>query len=145
VASVNRLCRETAKVPGRPSLYNEALTEEICERLACGESLRRICGDEGMPDKATVIRWLAKHGTFRARYAHAREVQAHIWVDEIIDLARVEPSRNPVTGAYDPAAAKHLRNQVGTLRWLAMKLRPKRFGVPVAEVDGDWRRCEGEI
>jgi hypothetical protein len=81
-----------------------------------------------MPDKATVIRWLAKNGAFRASYARARELQAHIWADEIIDLAKAEPPRNPVTGRYDPVAAKHLRNQVGTLRWLAMKLRPKRFG-----------------
>lgn len=136
MVDVNRPSRGTPR-PGRPSTYAESLVDEICERIACGESLRRICADEGMPDKTTVIRWLAKNAAFRAAYDRARQVQIDVWADEIYDLARSEPPRDPVTGRYDPAAARHLRNQVGTLRWLATKLRPKRFPGTVTEVSRD--------
>ncbi len=55
---------------GRPSLYTEALAAKICRRLAEGETLRAICRDTAMPDKATVLRWLAdkKRADFRDQY-----------------------------------------------------------------------------
>ena len=128
MTSMIKLNSEIPRAPGRPSTFTQQLADGICERLACGESLRRICADEGMPDKATVIRWLAKHDTFRASYSHARMVQADGWADEILDLARADPPRSPVTGRCDPVAARHIRNRVGTLRWMLEKLIPKKFG-----------------
>src|SRR5690606_13080781 len=77
----------TKKTAGRPSDYSEALVDTICERIANGESLRTICVDEGMPDKSTVFRWLAKHEEFATKYARAREVQAEALADEMIDIA----------------------------------------------------------
>ena len=41
---------------GRPSRYSDETTAEICRRLAEGESLRKVCADKTMPDKATVLR-----------------------------------------------------------------------------------------
>ncbi len=38
---------------GRPSLYTEALAADICRRLAEGETLRSVCRDKAMPDKAS--------------------------------------------------------------------------------------------
>ncbi len=60
------------KKTGRPSLYTEALAARICKRLADGEPLRSICRDKAMPDKATVLRWLADKAKidFRDQYAH---------------------------------------------------------------------------
>ncbi len=52
------------KKTGRPSLYTEPLAAKICLRLAEGETLRSICRDGAMPDKATVLRWLADEGRF---------------------------------------------------------------------------------
>ena len=124
MAKVETPSHASARQPGRPSIYSEALADEICERLACGESLRRICGDSHMPDKATVIRWLAKNAAFHEAYSSAREIQKHVWFDEMVDLSRSEPARDPVTGGYDPAAVRHIRNQVGTLQWIMQKLNP---------------------
>jgi hypothetical protein len=39
----------------------------------------------------TVVGWLAKHAAFAASYRHARQVQADVWADEIVDLAKSEP------------------------------------------------------
>jgi hypothetical protein len=38
---------------GRPSDYCAEIPMTICDRLTAGESLRAICADAGMPDKAT--------------------------------------------------------------------------------------------
>jgi hypothetical protein len=62
----------------RPTLFNEALAHDICERIADGESLRSICEGDEYPDRRTVNRWLAdpEHTEFRRQYALAREASA---------------------------------------------------------------------
>ncbi len=74
---------------GRPSLYTEALAADICRRLAEGETLRSVCRDKAMPDKATVLRWLGDKTKvdFRDQYAHARDMQADALFDEALEIA----------------------------------------------------------
>ncbi len=61
---------------GRPSTYSQEIADEVCRRLAGGESLRAICRDEGIPDESTVRLWaLDDRDGFAAQYARAREVQ----------------------------------------------------------------------
>jgi len=112
---------------GRPSSYGTELADEICERLACGESLRTICADDGMPHRTTVIRWLARYESFCERYELARQIQADVWRDAIYDLANAEPPRDD-TGRIDRRAMQHRRNQIGTLQWLAVKHNPRVRG-----------------
>ncbi len=85
---------------GRPSLYTEALAAKICARLAEGETLRAICRDKAMPDKATVLRWLADKAKidFRDQYVRAREMQADALFDEA--LVRAIGSRIRTEGSY---------------------------------------------
>lgn len=116
------------KKAGRPSDYSPALVETICDRIATGESLRRICTDEDMPHHITVIRWLGKHDDFASRYAHARDIQAQTFVDKMLDVAESAPERNPITGALDAASVAHIRNKIATMQWLAAKLAPKKYG-----------------
>jgi hypothetical protein len=54
---------------GRRSDYSAEIADTICDRLAGGESLRAICADAGMPDRATVSRWLARYEEFRDLYS----------------------------------------------------------------------------
>lgn len=129
MSSPKRSIHKNEKIgPGRPSIYSIELADLICERLACGQSLRSICEDEKMPDRVTVIRWIAKDDNFATKYARAREIQAHVWVDEMYETAKSDPERNPITGAIDSASVTHIRNQVATMQWLAAKLNPKRYG-----------------
>jgi hypothetical protein len=104
------------------------MVDEILHRLSCGESMRHICADSHLPDRSTAIRWLTKDDEFAAKYARAREIQAHVWVDEMFDLAQTQPEINPQSGAIDSASVSHIRNQVATMQWLAAKLNPKRYG-----------------
>ena len=83
---------------GRPSNYNSKVAWAICDRLVEGESLGRICSDTGMPGKATVFRWIARHKEFRDRYINARDFQAEGLCDEMIEIAR-DTSGDNLAGA----------------------------------------------
>ena len=49
MARVTRPSKENApKSAGRPTKYNAKIADEICERLALGQSLREICRDPKM-------------------------------------------------------------------------------------------------
>jgi hypothetical protein len=69
------------------AVYSAQVARTICDRLVEGESLRAICSDAGMPGRATVFRWIARHKEFRDWYALAREFQAQDLTDEILEIA----------------------------------------------------------
>lgn len=75
----------------RRTSFTKKVGDEICLRLAQGESLREICVDERMPDKSTVLRWILSdnklYKDFREKYARAREIQLELNEDEILDIA----------------------------------------------------------
>lgn len=73
----------------RPSKYTKKLGDKICQRIACGESLRSICRDDGMPVLSTVLLWVVdgKHDQFSEQYALARKVQAETLADELFDIS----------------------------------------------------------
>ena len=119
---------------GRPSLYTEALAAEICRRLAEGETLRSVCRDKVMPDKATVLRWLAdkKKADFRDQYAYAREMQADALFDEALVIAD-NASGDWMEGedgkkTLDHENIQRSRLRVDTRKWAAGKLAPKKYG-----------------
>ena len=70
-----------------PLGYTSEIGITICERLVEGESLRAICSDAGMPDKATVLCWLERHKEFRDWCALAREAQVEDLMYEILEIA----------------------------------------------------------
>ncbi len=119
---------------GRPSLYTEALAAKICQRLAEGETLRSVCRDQAMPDKATVLRWLAdKTKTdFRDQYAHARDMQADALFDEALEIADDASGDWAVDKdgkkTLDHEHVQRSRLRVDTRKWAAGKLAPKRYG-----------------
>jgi hypothetical protein len=119
---------------GRPSRYTEAIAVKICRRLAEGESLRKISKDTSMPDKTTVLRWLAakENAEFRTQYAHAREMQADALFDEALEIAD-EASEDWTTAkdgtrVLDHEHVQRSRLRVDTRKWAAGKLAPKRYG-----------------
>jgi hypothetical protein len=103
--------------PGRPSDYTPELGDTICDRLADGESLRAICDEDGMPDRRTVLRWLADNVDFAAKYARAREFQADVMDEKILEVAN----------ACTPETAQADRVKIGAYQWRAAKLAPKKY------------------
>lgn len=103
---------------GRPSTYSDDLASRICERMAEGESLRKICAEKGMPAKSTVFKWLGEHEAFSDQYARARIAQADKYVDELVDIADEGKNED----------AQILRLRMDARKWAASKLAPKKYG-----------------
>ena len=74
---------------GRPSDYSFQVAISICARLAEGKSLRAICSEAGMPGRATVFRWIARHKEFRDEYTLACELRAEDLADEMIEMIEI--------------------------------------------------------
>ena len=108
---------------GRPSKYTPELAKHICDRMAKGESLRRVCRDAEVPNMSTVMRWLERdEGDFREQYAKAREAMIDNMAMETLDIADNLP--DDADGARVAAA----RLQVDTRKWYSSKLAPKKYG-----------------
>ena len=101
-----------------PNDKQQAQFDTVCERIADGMSLRAICDGNDVPTAECIRLWLKadEDGDLVAQYARAREEQADHYADEIIDIADNEP---------DPQKA---RNRVDARKWVASKLKPKRYG-----------------
>jgi hypothetical protein len=125
---------------GRPSIYSQQIAAEICTRIAQGESLRSICRDDAMPSMASVFLWLAQKPDFSEQYARAREEQAEVHADAIVAIADetpdVEEVRDREGNVLDlkmhSAYVQWQKNRIDARKWVAAKLKPKKYGDRVA-------------
>jgi hypothetical protein len=115
---------------------SQALIDTICERIAQGESLRSICktDDKAMPGLSTVFTWLAEDAKFQEQYARARETQADVFADELVAIADEDPAliekdgQGGITVLLDSSAIQRQRLRIDTRKWVASKLKPKKYG-----------------
>ena len=127
--------KEETKI-GRPSKYSDELVENICVRIAQGESLNKMCKEKEMPDKATVFRWLVSNDSFRDKYARARELQAETQFDELIDIVDQPPELSYVKDKdgdlievkFDSTYVAWMKLRVDTRKWTASRMAPKKYG-----------------
>lgn len=132
--------------PGRPLEFKQAVADIICERLADGESLRSICEDDNMPARSTVFRWLSTISAFSDQYARAREAQADAIFDDILIIAddgtndwmERKDAEGEVSGWRENGEAlRRSQLRVDARKWMAGKLRPKKYGEKLALTDPD--------
>lgn len=138
---------------GRPSSFSWGVANEILDRIAMGESLRRICMEDTMPDQVTVYRWLRttqdEHhdwaDEFRKQYAQAREYQADTFADEMNDIA--DDGSNDWMEQHDKDGnfigfkvnGEHIQRsklRIDTRKWQASKLKPKKYGEKIDVTSG---------
>jgi hypothetical protein len=79
---------------------------------------------------STVYLWLMRHEAFSEAYARAREEQADTFADEISAIAD-EPPPNDEKGRTDSGWVAWQRNRIDARKWVAAKLKPKRYGEKV--------------
>jgi hypothetical protein len=136
--SPEQLQQPVVAAAGRPSKFSQRLADAICAMLIEGLSLREICAAEGMPGKTTICKWLATREAFRDQYARAREMQAELMADELLDIA--DDGRNDwmerrvgdeVIEVVNQEAVQRSKLRVDTRKWIASKLVPKRYGESV--------------
>ena len=119
------------------TMYSPELSQKICGFIADGLSLRHIECIEGMPAKKTIMEWCIKHPEFSEQYAHAKEIQADAFAEELLDI--VDDGRNDwiereskKTGetyiALNEEAIARSRLRTDTRKWLMGKMKPKKYG-----------------
>lgn len=117
--------------------FSQDTFDAICERIADGESLRSICDDANMPNKANVFRWIGQKEDLRDQYARAREAQADALFDDILSIA--DDGRNDwmekrnqdgdiIGWQENGEAIRRSQLRIDSRKWMAGKLRPKKYG-----------------
>lgn len=106
--------------------YSDDIAATICQRIADGDSVHKICREVGFPNRRTIFKWLIDHPDFVKAYSAAREMQADKLADEIIELA---------DGSGD---FRKVRNQIEARKWKSSRMAPRKYGDRVAlEHSGD--------
>jgi transposase-like protein len=122
---------------GRPPIYSPELTAEICARIADGQSIRKICRDESMPAMPTIFFWLREYPEFLEQYNVAKESQADALAEDLLEIADMPPQINE-KGGVDSGDVAHMRLRIDTRKWIASKLKPKKYGDKIEqEIKGD--------
>ena len=96
-----------------------------------------------MPDKATVFRWIRIHESFRDQYARAKAEASDALVEEMLDIADDGSNdwmevhhRDQTQWVENGEAMQRSRLRVDTRKWIASKLKPKKYGEKL-ELAGD--------
>lgn len=128
----------TGNPRGRPSIYTKVIGDEICERLAQGESLRSICKEDRMPARQTVVQWVLKDtpAGFASQYTQARDLGLDEIADECMEIVddgsndwMEKQNADGTTGwAINGEALGRSRLRFDHRRWYLSKLAPKRYG-----------------
>jgi transposase-like protein len=103
---------------GQPTTLNEAVAEEVLDRIAGGETVLSIGAEPDMPSAATIYKWARQNEAFAKAYVRAKAIAADLMFDMIYDIA-LEASEETVQ-----ADALRIR----ALRAHAAQIAPRRYG-----------------
>ena len=95
----------------------KALMSQIAERLAQGESLLRICEEDGMPAYFAITKAVIRDPELHEIYREGRVRQAEFYADRINTLAN------------DPLPTKHADGTPCDSRWLGAEIQRRKLEV----------------
>lgn len=90
-----------------------------------------------MPNHVTVLRWALTIPEFSNQYKQARDMQAEILADELLDIAdngqndwmeRHDPNGANIGWRENGEAMRRSQLRIETRKWVAARLLPKRWG-----------------
>lgn len=125
---------------GRPTTYTQELADDVCERLAMGESMRSVSRDDAMPAMSTLFKWIREDAEFSEQYTKAKEESADALAEDMVDIADNQVSQplivdgkpvevdGKVVMVMDNVAVNHAKLRIDTRKWAASKLKPKKYG-----------------
>ncbi len=103
--------------------FDQAIADDICERISNGQRIRQVCL-ELKTSSETVYDWIHNVESFAKQYARAKEHQAEVFSEEIMDLC----DSIEFKAEYGNAAVQAVRVQIDTRKWLLSKLLPRKYG-----------------
>jgi hypothetical protein len=108
--------RPPAKLPWAES-FTPAVGERICDEIAAGRTLARICIEEPWaPGLRTAHLWQQDHPEFRDAYAEARRIRADAMAQELVELSDTAKDLD------------RLPYQLQSRQWLASRMLPHAYG-----------------
>ncbi len=122
---------------GRPSDYTKELADLICEKVADGQSFRKLTTDDSMPCISTIFTWLRTYPEFLHQYEIAKDQQADLMAEDIIEIAddgrndwmEINDDEGAITGfRVNGENIQRSRLRVDARKWTASKLKPKKYG-----------------
>ncbi len=120
---------------GRPSEFSQEVFDAICDRMAQGESVRKICDDAGLPSRSTLFRWLKNDNGRQDQYQIARDAGIDRMAEEIIKIADdasgdyfIEDRDGKPVVVPDHARVQRARLQVDARKWILSKIAPRKYG-----------------
>ena len=125
----------TRRRGGSVSILTPELAEEICLRIAGGESVLALSADPDMPCAGSIFGWARREDWFREMYVRAKEIAADLHFDLAYEVA-MEATEDSVRG-------DRLRVQV--LRWRVALIEPKKYGLRrmLGPAEGEAGEAEG--
>jgi hypothetical protein len=135
--AARRAARPAKRPAGRPGRYSLKLAEEVCARVAAGESMLDLGQDPSLPSTQSLYNWLEEHEKFRLKYAVACEMRADLLAEEALAIAD-DASGDFIQGpdGLEPnmQAIRRARMMIDLRKWRAGKLCPRRYGLrPVVD------------
>lgn len=107
---------------GRPTDYSPELAARICDLIVTHPiSIKRLCAKyDDLPADFTVYNWISKYPEFSRQYLEAKETQAHVYSDTVMDYLWNVDER--------PEAVAKANAILNGAKWHLSKLAPKQFG-----------------
>lgn len=103
---------------GRPTIYTEELGIEICEMIAEGDSLKKICSSNDMPVRKTIHNWLLDKT--KEEFLHRYEIAVNVRTENMFDeLENIADNGDEV---------QRDRLRIDTRKWYLSKVMPKKYG-----------------
>lgn len=104
--------------PGRPSIWSQEIADRICELMVEGKDMQEICQMDGMPSRATVLRWQQQRPEFDAQCVRAREALAEFELHRLKQIAEDCTEEN----------VNATRVKLNHFQWRVMKIAPRIYG-----------------
>lgn len=110
------------------SKYSEEVANQICDLIATGISIADVVkNNPKFPSSRTIFSWIRNKKSFADSYYVAKEAAADLYAEEILQIAdEVMPLDQ--FGKIDTGAVNQARLRIDARKWIASKLKPKRYG-----------------
>jgi hypothetical protein len=115
-----------------PEPFSPELSDAILDMVSDGHSLRTTCEKLGLA-RRTVRSWLERNSEFAQQYESARKLHIDVHVDRMLDIAA------GVSGSESNAQVQAAKLEIDTVKWIAGRLLPHRYGDRVALTGADGR------
>jgi len=117
---------------GRPTKFTQEIADQICEQVATtSKSMRTICAEVRIP-YTTHMQWLRDKEDYSNQYARAKEDQADYLAEEILEIADDSSGDTDYTETgkivMNAEFVARSRLKVDARKWIAAKLKPKKYG-----------------